>query len=151
MFLMSIHREEQKYEFSTVAVKVRVGHFWKKTKALRIQQEQWPEGKFPWDGGAWDYSSSSQDSRSSSTDVSDLTDVSDSDDLHDGVLVSNCDQYWIEKPYYSRIYIYRNDGKYMAYICEKDSNVHRITFPVRKRSRKAQAARDAEYADDESN
>jgi hypothetical protein len=55
-----------------------------------------------------------------------------------------------EEPYWNRIYIYRNDGRYMAYICEKDSIVHRITFPVRKRSREAQAARDAEYADDES-
>lgn len=142
--------EQKKYKFSAIARKIRVGDFWKKTKALREQQEQWPEGKFPWDDGAWDYSSSTQDSRTSSTDASDLTDETDSDGLHDGVLVSKYDKHWIEKPYWNRIYIYRNDGKYMAYICEKDSHVHRITFPVRKRSREAQAARDAEYADDES-
>jgi hypothetical protein len=149
---MSDNKIDQKYKFSTVATKIRLGFFWKKTKALREQQEQWPEGKFPWDGGAWDYDSSSQDSRSATTGVSDLTDESDSDGLHDGVLVSQYDNHWIEDPYWnrSRIYIYRNDGKYKAYICQENSIVHRITFPVRKRSREAQAARDAEYADDES-
>jgi len=150
---MSQNIGEQRYKFSTIAEKIPLGNFWKKTQALREQQEEWPEGKFPWvDDGPWDYSSSTQDSRTSSTDVSDLTDQSDSDGLHDGVLVSKYDRHWIEDSYWnrSRIYIYRNDGKYMAYICEKDSNVHRITFPVCKRSREAQAARDAEYADDES-
>ena len=115
--------------------------FWKKTSLKRQQQIDYPEGKNPW--GDWDYSSSSQDSRSSSTDASDLTDEDE------GAYVSKDDLYWIEGRF-CEMRIYRNDGKYMAYLCEKNSTVERITFPVVKRSREAQAAHDAQYADDES-
>ena len=129
--------------FNFAQFKNKVVSITKKTDLKRKQQEQFPEGKFPW--GEWDYTSSSQDS-GSSTEVSDLTNVEDE-------TVLSTDDFDLLNYYTIKLYIYRNDGQYK--VCGKYYNKTKIQFefPVVKRKQKlrAQNAEKAAEADDESN
>lgn len=111
-----------------------VGEITKKTTLKRRQQEDYPEGKFPWsdgDGskGSWDYTSSDQDSDPKSTTEGDLTDPEGTK-----VHVPQSALYWMRQ-HYTRLYIYRNDGQYMVYLQEPDWTTHYLSFPVVKRKR----------------
>ena len=103
-----------------------VGKITKKTALLRQQQEDYPEGKFPW---GWDYSSSEQDSDPKSTTEGDLTDE-EGTKIH----IPRPALYWVRQAH-TRLYIHRNDGQYMVYLREPKWTHCHLSFPVVKRKR----------------
>ncbi len=119
----------------------RLGVFSKRTNKKREQQKENPEGKFPWD--EWDYDSSSQDSDPYATEAEDLTDV-------DGPIPISIYKDRYVQASWTEIRIYRNDGKYMGYICDVDSRTIRLSFQLVKRKRAVQVVQCARGAGDES-
>jgi hypothetical protein len=113
--------------FQDLLRRKQVREITKKTDLLRQQQEDYPDGKFPW--GGWDYSSSEQDSDPKSTTEGNLTDE-EGTKIH----IPCSALYWVRQAH-TRLYIYRNDGQYMVYLREPKWTHCHLSFPVVKRKR----------------